>query len=80
MIRGLGLYVEDKSSLWEWWLNTEHKTNDSEVTEKTHRGESRMRQPNEGFGVQDASDAQPTSSIVGMLSTTQQSGLQSRGD
>ena len=50
MIRGIGLYVEGKSSLCEWWLNTGHKTNESEVAKKVSRGETMMQQADEEFG------------------------------
>ena len=72
MIRGLGLYVEGKTSLREWWLKTGHKANAPEVNEKSRRGESLMQQADEEFGVQDEPDILASASIMGIPSTTQQ--------
>lgn len=72
MIRGLGLYVEGKSSLREWWLNTGHKTDDLEVAEKIRRGESLTQQANEEFGVQDVPDDLATAAIETMSSSLEQ--------
>jgi hypothetical protein len=53
MIRGLGLYVEGKSSLREWWLSTGYKSDKLQVEEKMRRGESMNHQANQLFGIQD---------------------------
>ena len=66
MIRGLGLYVEGKSSLREWWLNTGHKSDDLEVTKKTRQGESLNQQADQEFGIQDSPDDLATATITSM--------------
>ena len=71
MIRGLGLYVEGKSSLRDWWLNTGHKTNAFEVAEKARQGERMMQQADQEFGHQDSPDALATSAVADIPSTLQ---------
>lgn len=69
MIRGLGLYVEGKSSLREWWLNTGHKADELEVTEKARQGESLNQQADQEFGVQDVPDDLATAAIASVPSS-----------
>ena len=63
MIRGLGLYVEGKSSLREWWLNTGYRADKLQVEEKIRRGESMNHQVNQLFGIQDLPGALSHGSI-----------------
>jgi hypothetical protein len=63
MIRGLGLYVEGKSSLREWWLNTGYRADKLQVEEKIRRGESMNHQVNQLFGIQDLRGASSHGSI-----------------
>jgi hypothetical protein len=53
VMRGLGLYVEGKSSLREWWLNTRYKADKLQVEEKMRRCESMNNQVNQLFSIQD---------------------------
>jgi hypothetical protein len=52
MIRGMGLFVEGKSSLREWWLKTGHKTDELDVHDRIWHGESLSQRADWQFVVQ----------------------------
>jgi hypothetical protein len=71
MIRGLGLFVEGKSSLREWWLNTGHKNERRMIDNKVLHGESLSDQADQRFGVQDSPDCFDNNAIDGVPSSGQ---------
>ncbi|KAL2074667.1 hypothetical protein VTL71DRAFT_8446 [Oculimacula yallundae] len=56
MIKAIGLFIEGKASLREWWLETGHKYQHASLKKRTKDQTPLERQADVEFGVQESSD------------------------
>lgn len=67
MVKAIGLFIEGKSSLRDWWLEGGFKSQHSRVKKRQRNGASLDGQADLEFGVQDPPEG-PSSKAVGSLS------------
>ena len=53
MVKAIGLFVEGKSTLRDWWLREGHKSQHTKVTKRSHKSTTLNVQADKQFGVQD---------------------------
>lgn len=56
MVKALGLFVEGKDSLRDWWLRTGHRSQQWQVSQALRDGKSLQSQADMAFGVQEGRD------------------------
>ena len=69
MVKAMGLFIEGKSSLRDWWLEAGHKTQQVHIQKRSLKSTMSLeRQAEEEFGIQDATDAFSRTGFNGLSS------------